>query len=252
MFFTIAFAIELAINAYAHWFSSFVNDGWNAFDCIVVALSLIALGPVSMPINVLRSLRAFRVVRLFGRMGALRDIVSALTAAISPVLNAFLIMLIVGSICKSPFLLFEREKSQRIPTQNDCNCSDELLVWSLFVSPSTSLSFSISRFLSFFPSLAHSIMLFPRTALPCSSSASKFALFLPCSRIQIFIIEPSSNISFLAIQCPKKILFSSADHIALILIFFPRAFVFLPWFSWIFSIILICWSRHFVIKVVWS
>ena len=54
-----------------------------------------------MPINVLRSLRAFRVVRLFGRMGALRDIVSSLTAAIVPVLNAFLIMLIVSSVCEA-------------------------------------------------------------------------------------------------------------------------------------------------------
>ena len=100
-FFTIIFTVELAINAFAHWFRPFVSDGWNAFDCIVVSLSLVALGPMSMPINVLRSLRAFRVVRLFGRMGTLRDIVSSLTAAILPVLNAFLIMLIVGSICEA-------------------------------------------------------------------------------------------------------------------------------------------------------
>lgn len=98
-FFTVAFAVELAINAFAHWLKPFVEDGWNAFDVIVVALSLIALGPINIPLNVLRSLRAFRVVRLFGRMGPLRDIVSSLTAAISPVLNAFFIMLIVGSIC---------------------------------------------------------------------------------------------------------------------------------------------------------
>jgi voltage-gated sodium channel len=103
-FFTIIFTVELAINAFAHWFHPFITDGWNVFDCIVVTLSLVALGPLNIPMNVLRSLRAFRVVRLFGRMGALRDIVSSLTAAISPVLNAFLIMLIVGSICEDQSL----------------------------------------------------------------------------------------------------------------------------------------------------
>ena len=98
-FFTVIFTVELAINAYSHWFWSFVTDGWNVFDTVVVTLSLVALGPIAMPINVLRSLRAFRVVRLFGRMGALRDIVASITAAFVPVLNAFLVMLIVASIC---------------------------------------------------------------------------------------------------------------------------------------------------------
>ena len=32
----------------------FISDGWNIFDIIVVGLSLVALGPVAMPINVLR------------------------------------------------------------------------------------------------------------------------------------------------------------------------------------------------------
>ena len=100
--FTAVFTAELLVNAYAHWLAPFVRDGWNVFDTIVVTLSLVALGPVSMPINVLRSIRALRVVRLFGRLGALRDIVSSLTAAIVPVLNAFLILLIVSSICAPP------------------------------------------------------------------------------------------------------------------------------------------------------
>ena len=109
MFFTIVFTVELAINLYANWIRPFLSDGWNNFDFVVVSLSLIALGPVAMPINVLRSLRAFRVVRLFGRMGALRDIVSSLTAAVVPVLNAFLILLIVSSICEK-----QRRRSHRM------------------------------------------------------------------------------------------------------------------------------------------
>ena len=47
-----------------------------------------------------RSMRAFRVVRLFGRMGSLRDIVSSLTIAILPVCNALLIILVVSGICE--------------------------------------------------------------------------------------------------------------------------------------------------------
>ncbi len=34
----------------------YISDGWNLFDIIVVSLSLVALGPIAMPINVLRSL----------------------------------------------------------------------------------------------------------------------------------------------------------------------------------------------------
>ena len=30
----------------------FWRDGWNCFDFVVVALSLVALGPIAMPVNV--------------------------------------------------------------------------------------------------------------------------------------------------------------------------------------------------------
>jgi hypothetical protein len=36
----------------------FVRDGWNVFDVLVVSLSLAALGPVNVPVNVIRSARA--------------------------------------------------------------------------------------------------------------------------------------------------------------------------------------------------
>ena len=44
-------------------------------------------------------LRAFRVLRLFGRLKSLRNIVAAITESIVPVLNAFLIIYLVASIC---------------------------------------------------------------------------------------------------------------------------------------------------------
>ena len=69
------------------------------FDLFVVAMSLIALGPIDLPISILRLMRAFRIVRIFGRIKALRNIIKALTSSILPVLNAFVILLVVASIC---------------------------------------------------------------------------------------------------------------------------------------------------------
>ena len=39
------------------------------------------------------------MIRLFGRIKALKNIVTALITSIVPVLNAFLIMLVIASIC---------------------------------------------------------------------------------------------------------------------------------------------------------
>jgi hypothetical protein len=73
------------------------------FDLVVVSLSLVALGPIDLPISMLRALR---VLRLFGRFRALRKILAALSASIIPMFNAFFIMLIVSMICKSDGLEF--------------------------------------------------------------------------------------------------------------------------------------------------
>ena len=69
-------------------------------DALVVVMSLVALGPVGIPVTVLRFMRAFRVIRLFGRMRALKKMISALTLSIVPMMNAFLILFIILSICK--------------------------------------------------------------------------------------------------------------------------------------------------------
>jgi hypothetical protein len=114
IFFTAIFATELLINIFSHWFLPFASDGWNQLDVVVVSLSLAALGPVTMPANAIRVVRALRVVRLFGRMKSLRNILGALSKSILPVSNALLVLFIVASICQccpppppppSPFLL---------------------------------------------------------------------------------------------------------------------------------------------------
>ena len=102
LFFTAVFAVELAINLFAHWLKPFLRNPWSLLDAIVVLMSLAALiPPVDFPITVLRLMRAFRVIRLFGRLKALKKMISALTASIIPMLNAFLILFIIASICGS-------------------------------------------------------------------------------------------------------------------------------------------------------
>ena len=46
--------MRIARTSRVHCGRPFVSDGWNLFDVLVVGLSLVALGPVTMPINVLR------------------------------------------------------------------------------------------------------------------------------------------------------------------------------------------------------
>jgi ABC-type nickel/cobalt efflux system permease component RcnA len=70
------------------------------FDFIVVALSLVALGPLQVPVVVIRSMRAFRIARLFRRIKSLSSIIMALTASIIPVINAYLVLLIAMCICE--------------------------------------------------------------------------------------------------------------------------------------------------------
>ena len=45
-------------------FRRFAADQWNVVDTLIVALSLAALGPINLPVNILRLLRACRVIRI--------------------------------------------------------------------------------------------------------------------------------------------------------------------------------------------
>jgi hypothetical protein len=74
----------------------FISSGWCMFDLLVVSISLVSMIFGNMPgVKSLRILRAFRVMRLFGRLQSLRQIIAALTQSIIPVLNAFLIMMLI-------------------------------------------------------------------------------------------------------------------------------------------------------------
>jgi voltage-gated sodium channel len=98
LFFTIVFLAELALNMYAHLLWEFLKDGWCIFDTIVVMASLFTLvktGDSNATLTIFRMLRAFRVIRIFGRLRAIRSIINALTNSLIPVMNAFFIMGIV-------------------------------------------------------------------------------------------------------------------------------------------------------------
>ncbi len=99
LFFTAAFTAELLLNLAVHWWMPFFSSGWNLLDMVVVALSLAALGPIDLPMTVLRMMRVFRVIRLFGRMRELKKMIIACMSSLIPMMNAFLIMVIIASIC---------------------------------------------------------------------------------------------------------------------------------------------------------
>eukprot|EP00960_Hanusia_phi_P040004 754191-Hanusia_phi.AAC.8 len=99
LIFTIFFTIELFVNAFAHWFWPFITSGWNVFDIFIVSASLLVFAVENLPgVNVLRMMRAFRVVRLFGRLKSLRLIINALIGSMIPVLNAFVILTLISAM----------------------------------------------------------------------------------------------------------------------------------------------------------
>lgn len=68
------FALELLTKLYVYRLS-FFKSGWNVFDFIIVAISLL---PASGPLSVLRALRILRVLRLFSIVPSMRRVIAGL------------------------------------------------------------------------------------------------------------------------------------------------------------------------------
>ena len=100
LFFTLLFTVELAVNAFSHWFQPFVQNPWSLLDTFIVAMSVMSLIVTNQPTGIVRILRALRVIRLFGRVKSLKKIISALTMALLPVMNVFLILFLLMGICE--------------------------------------------------------------------------------------------------------------------------------------------------------
>jgi hypothetical protein len=103
--FTLIFALELGINVFSNWFLKFARSGWSWLDLFVVVMSFVDFGPFNIPDWLVRLMRAFRIVRLFGRVHELTKMFSAITASLFPMMNAFVILIIVLSICERARIL---------------------------------------------------------------------------------------------------------------------------------------------------
>lgn len=91
--FIIIFLVEILLRVYVHGLP-FFKDGWNIFDFVIVAVSLIPGNGVFSCFRALRVLRIFRTARLFARIGQLKSIVSAMLRAL-PGLGWLLLILLI-------------------------------------------------------------------------------------------------------------------------------------------------------------
>jgi hypothetical protein len=120
LFFVNAFALDLAVNAFANWYRPFVSNPWNFFDALVVAISLsLAMAP-DQSHSLATSLQAVRVLRVVGRISPLRNIVAALATAMLPVLGVLSILVLLIGIGPDPAparhpLPFNSPSAQRLP-----------------------------------------------------------------------------------------------------------------------------------------
>ena len=110
-------------------------DPWSWLDLFVVGMSVVSLVVSYDHTGFVRIMRAFRVLRLFSHLPALRKILSALALAIIPVLNVFMILLILACICESVL------RSGPLQPCDDINIEPGAVVGVSFFSESTPLYF---------------------------------------------------------------------------------------------------------------
>jgi voltage-gated sodium channel len=82
------FVIEIALKLYARGIS-FFRSGWNNFDFVIVAISII---PGGQTMSVLRALRVLRVLRMITVAPRLRRVVEGFVSALPGMGSVFLLM----------------------------------------------------------------------------------------------------------------------------------------------------------------
>lgn len=85
------FTLELIGKLLVYRFN-FFKDGWNVFDFIIVAVSLI---PASGPFSVLRAFRIFRTLRLLSIVPSMRRIIQAIFISIPGILSVGTIIVLI-------------------------------------------------------------------------------------------------------------------------------------------------------------
>lgn len=85
------YCVEIGLKLIAYR-GAFFRSGWNWFDLIIVAVSLV---PASGPLAVFRALRVLRVLRLFSVVPRLRAVVDALLSALPGMGSVVVVMTLV-------------------------------------------------------------------------------------------------------------------------------------------------------------
>ena len=85
------FVVELGLNLLV-FRQRFFRDGWNIFDLIIVAISLV---PATQGLKIIRTLRVLRILRLLSALAAMRVVITGLLRAIPGMASAIALLLIV-------------------------------------------------------------------------------------------------------------------------------------------------------------
>ena len=99
------YTAELMLNLLVN-FEIFLQSWWNALDTVVVAISIsliivdltVVQDGSGFPANTIRLIRVFKVVRIFGRLKKLNEILFAIAATIVPVFHSFILLGVIMSI----------------------------------------------------------------------------------------------------------------------------------------------------------
>ena len=111
---TVFFVVEILIRFIGEQKKSdFFRSGWNIFDTIIVAISLIPI-PNNSSFLVLRLLRVFRVLRLISVIPELKQIIEAILQSIKRVFFVSLLLFIILYIYATMgAILFSEDDSSR-------------------------------------------------------------------------------------------------------------------------------------------
>ena len=90
------FVVELVLKLLVYRLR-FFRDGWNIFDFVIVAVSLV---PAAQSLSVLRSLRILRILRVVSVALRLRRVVEGFITALPGMASVFLLMGIIFTLAR--------------------------------------------------------------------------------------------------------------------------------------------------------
>ena len=157
------FVFELGLKIYCYGWS-FFRVGWNVFDFIIVAVSLL---PTTAGFAVLRSLRILRVFRLISLIPQMRRVIGALFHAIPGMASIIGVLLVIiyvsavlatkifgvhedpvlqgyfGSVSSSMYTMFQMMTLEEWPVIADATIKHYPWAWSFFVPYILITSFAV-------------------------------------------------------------------------------------------------------------